>query len=149
MYVIAGTVPRTDIPIGRYCLSIYLHPELPDIVKASGLTQEDIDHKIEQQGREWLKAYRFNTENLPFARSAIRLTWGEWGIEHLTVPGNACGLDIDSSFGGPWLGGKALTPHNLDTADQQALLILVFTEFMYDVALFASDKHEYFQKRSV
>jgi hypothetical protein len=27
----------------------------------------------------------------------IRVEWGEWGPEHISVPGNACALDIDES----------------------------------------------------
>lgn len=46
---------------------------------------------------------------------SIRVSWGEWGPEHITVPGNACGLDICYGMGmSRRQGGKFLAPHNVD-----------------------------------
>ena len=57
---------------------------------------------------------------------SVRVSWGEWGPEHITVPGDACGLDIDRGFGySP--DGVALHPHNIDNMSQQILLLTIFT----------------------
>ena len=48
------------------------------------------------------------------------------GPEHITVPGNACGLDVDQGLGAP-RDGKVLQPHNIDSSNQVILLLTVFT----------------------
>jgi hypothetical protein len=58
----------------------------------------------------------------------LRVTWGEWGPEHMTVPGDACGLDISDSIYRP-LDGMVLSPHNVDTMKQAMLLVVVFSWF--------------------
>jgi hypothetical protein len=59
----------------------------------------------------------------------LRVTWGKWGPEHITVPGNACGLDVDENgFGSP-RDGACLNPHNVDSVNQAHLLLVVFTWF--------------------
>ena len=54
---------------------------------------------------------------------SIRFTFGKSGIENLTVPGNSCGLDIDSS-------GNRLISHNVDSLRQKMLLIVVYSDLM-------------------
>ncbi len=60
--------------------------------------------------------------------SELRIQWGEWGPEHITVPGDACGLDIDRCYPSP-PDGRALLPHNIDSIKQSMLLLVVFTWF--------------------
>lgn len=58
----------------------------------------------------------------------VMMRWGEWGLENIAVPGNACGLDISDDPGAP-LDGKLLLPHNVDSLSQKYLLLIVFTWF--------------------
>ena len=51
---------------------------------------------------------------------ALRISWGEWGLEHITVPGDACGLDIEHHTFGNTLDGPVLQPHNIDTWNQKS-----------------------------
>lgn len=103
-----------------------------------------------EESTVWLDAHRYDAmydpDNCSFDRDEtkplgpnachlyvpreIRISWGEWGPEHITVPGNACGLDVEYgySFGAP-PGGKVLLPHNVDSIYQASLLIVVFLFF--------------------
>jgi len=56
------------------------------------------------------------------------VAWGEWGPEHISVPGNACGLDLDDGIWAP-RGGRILLPHNVDSIAQSHLLLAVFLFF--------------------
>lgn len=141
MYLIRGLLPRTDIMLGAHGFMIGFDPCVKDKVADSGLDQAKIDAKIDMYKTEWLESCGYNPRShcgLP-----IRVKWGQWGPEHISVPGNACGLDIDRSSLGNWLGGPCLQPHNIDNRDQKMLLLMIFTEIMDDVALFArsSNKH--------
>lgn len=148
MYLIDGLHPRTDIPIGRFCLHVHLHPMMKELSKKCGLTQEMVNTKVEKLGPSWLTSCGFDSKLYEPARCAIRIAWGEWGIEHITVPGNACGLDIsDGAFGCVFRNGRTLSPHNLDSWGQQNLLLMVFTSFMADIAYRLCDQDvSYFGK---
>lgn len=58
----------------------------------------------------------------------LRVTWGKWGAEHIIVPGNACGLDVNTAGCFNLLKGMTLLPHNIDSWTQKQLLLIVFTE---------------------
>ncbi len=151
MYHITRLCPRTDIDMGRCGFSINLYPAWRQAVEDSKLTQHHIDTAIKNYHRAWLDGCGYDAifdpdkdplaeweeRNLgkkskpgPNARPlydihSIRVAWGEWGPEHITVPGNACGLDIDRSS----LTGCSLVPHNIDNFGQVILLLTVFTTF--------------------
>lgn len=127
---------------------LILHPMMKELAKKSGLTQDNVYAKIEKMGESWLDACGYKVELYRPARCAIRVAWGEWGIEHITVPGNACGLDIsDNSFSCVFMNGRTMSPHNLDSWQQQNLLIMVFTSFMMDIAYrVSSDDKTYFRR---
>lgn len=64
----------------------------------------------------------------------LRVVWGKWGPEHITVPGSACGLGLDECcIGGPFMGGAGLTPHNVDSWSQKNLLLLTFLQLASSV----------------
>lgn len=126
MYLIRNLCPRTDLDMGNHAFTIELSKEWPEYVKKSELTQEKINYLIAQRGNAWLDACGYDRmwqmeedspkKRLHEARSSIRVSWGEYGAEHITVPGNACGLDLDSHAFGCFLrGGKMLLPHNIDS----------------------------------
>jgi hypothetical protein len=135
MYLIKGLIPRTDISIGRYCLHIDLHPSLTEIVKKSDYSQEKADYYLKTNGERLLKIAGFTITSLDVHR--LRVSYGEWGLEHISVPGNACGLDIDQAMGCYFREGRTLVPHNLDSKMQQDLLVMIFCEITADVVLFA------------
>lgn len=158
MYSIDGLCPNGN-PLGGYGFSIHLAPAYREAVKLSGYTQEHADRTIEVFGREWLTKCGFNhyfdPENSSFgankhaipskdtkpsyAGTGLRIQWGEWGIEHITVPGNACGLDIDRrSLGNPFRGGASLHPHNVDSWSQVMLMLVAFTWLAQSVLISAS-----------
>ncbi len=55
------------------------------------------------------------------SRGAIVLSWGDWGLEHISVPGNGCGLDIDYNGCTAPKGGVVLLPHHVDSMQQAYL----------------------------
>ena len=155
-YSIANLYPAQTM--GGYGFSIRLWPLFQQGVKQVDLTQENINKAIENFGRGWLDSCGYSTmvdpdRELKFGDTLdrngkkplgpkayhlyqpreIRVSWGEWGPEHITVPGNACGLDIDKSFGSPKHGAQLL-PHNIDCWNQVNLILIVFTFFADNIA---------------
>mgnify|MGYP001618786528 CR=1 FL=1 len=146
MYLIHNFCPRTNIDMGRHGFTIELSPVWPELVKQSGITQKSVNQLIATLGNDWLDACGYNRlaeagTRLYEARSSIRITWGEWGPHHLEVPGNACGLDIDSNCSSPYhylsRESRLLCSHNVDSWNQKNLLMIMFTELASDVALFS------------
>lgn len=143
MYLIRGLCPRTDVMCGAHYFNVELSRDWPSLVEASGITQENVDHVIETNGRAWLDACGFKSSGLFDPRTSIRVAWGSWGTEHITVPGNACGLDIDHSdhsFGCFIENGRMLLPHNIDSWNQKNLLLIVFTEFAESIVCRSGDR---------
>lgn len=138
MYLIRGLLPRRQL--GGHGFEIELLACGPAMVAASGITQQMVDAKINQDGNEWLDSCGYDRlcsadgKRLHEARHALRVQWGTWGPEHISVPGNACGLDIDNCFG-RFEGSRVLTPHNVDCQRQQLILLIVFTTLADDVAV--------------
>ena len=51
----------------------------------------------------------------------------EVGLAHISVPGNACGLDLDFQSEEMYArAGFTLLPHNVDTSDQQSTLFAIW-----------------------
>lgn len=158
MYSIDGLLPSGH-PLGGYGFCIHLAPEFRDAVAKSGIKQSHVDHVVKTYGQEWLQKCGFSSyfdpENCTFrddgtpsipsketrplhSHREIRISWGEWGIEHISVPGNACGLDIDRDpRGSPFENGVTLYPHNVDSWSQVVLMLVAFTWFANSVFLFA------------
>lgn len=130
MYIIRGLMPRGDISLGRYCLCIELHPMMQEIVAASDYSQEKADYWLKLHGKQLLKQCEMEWAS----EHRLRVSYGPWGLEHISVPGNACGLDIDTSMC-LFRGGRILVPHNLDSKKQQDLLVLIFCEITSDIVL--------------
>lgn len=158
MYLIRNLCPCQGVDMGRHGFTIELGPEWLELVEKSGMTSEHVARLIETKGRMWLDACGFiaiydpdncghladkkkppgpNARPMYEPRTSLRFQWGRWGLEHLTVPGDACGLDLDSRMFGAYLGGAALTPHNIDSWKQKQLLLIVFCEVAEDIVLFA------------
>ena len=101
-----------------------------EIIK-SKLNQEDINNLIECDALDLLKNNGFDTDRYKgsnfLAKESFYIAWGEWGLEHITIPGtNATGLDIEDSPGAP-KNGRILVPHNIDHLRQASLLLAIFT----------------------
>jgi hypothetical protein len=148
-YDIIGLCPRTDIDTGQHGFHINLHPKWCGLVEASGIGQYQADHAIKEMGDSWLDACGYGQPfehdgkvgRLYEARSSIRVSWGEWGPEHITVPGSACGLDIERrGIGNPFRGGASLLPHNIDHWGQVQLLLIVFTFFAESLVIQSWEK---------
>jgi len=133
----------------RHDFFICLSKDWTKAVKSAALTQEQVSHAVKVHGRHWLDAcgyhQKFDPDNCGFEADQalppgpntkplygpehIRLRWGEWGIESLYVPGDACGLYLDHNVLGRVLDGPVLVPHNIDTWSQKQLLLIVFCWF--------------------
>jgi hypothetical protein len=150
MYHIRSLSPRTDISMGCHGFQIDLHPEFRDFVErtnvgGSKIEQGNIDRVIELSGNRWLDACGYSKihegRRLYEARSSLRVAWGEWGPEHIHVPGNACGLDIERDpLGCIFPGGVSLLPHNIDVWHQKQLLLIVFTDLAETILLLGRKK---------
>ncbi len=153
MYHIENLCPRTDINMGRCGFCVRLYPGFKAAVAKSGLDQQKVNTVIHDMHRVWLdgcgyvmmydpdadpraeweekhtgkKAKLGPRAHKLYGEHEIRVSWGEWGPEHITVPGDACGLDIGGGLKPP--GGECLCPHNVDNLSQVVLLLCVFTEF--------------------
>lgn len=125
-YHIKGLHPIHEY--GGYGFTIQLWPNTLGLVKRSKLNQEKINIAIETCGMDWLCACGYDTLRSD-PRFHINVLWGDWGVEHITVPGNSCGLDIDRGSIGAPQGGMILLPHNVDNWMQVQLLLVVFTWF--------------------
>jgi len=147
-YDIVGLCPRSDLSIGAWGFSIKLYPEFKNQVSQSELTADNARETISKLGRSWLdgcgfeEKYEIDGEEkwLYTPNQDLRVSWGEWGLEHITVPGNACGLDITGGIGAPIGGGKCLAPHNIDSMRQTMLLLVVFTWFTESIGILADGK---------
>jgi hypothetical protein len=143
-----------------FCIALW--PEWREAVARFNKTQSEINTVIEHCGRAWLDGCGFdamfdpdtnpmdqweakhlgkpikygpNARPLYEPKNALRVQWGLWGPEHITVPGDACGLDLDTSSIMCPKGGRRLTPHNVDNIRQAHLLLVVFTCFAESIIL--------------
>jgi hypothetical protein len=126
-YTIENFGPHRDngrLMPGGYGFNIKLYPGFKKLVAEYGnIDDEAIFNWRKRYGKWLLEDYGWQTDT-------IRIAWGEWGLEHIQVPGNACTLDYDtfSQLGAP-KDGIILTPHNVDTLQQAGCLLSVFTWF--------------------
>ncbi len=147
--------------MGRCGFCIHLWPAWKEATVKRALTPAQVHHAVGKLGNIWLDGCGFNQmfdpDKDPFAEwsernlgkkaplgpnarrlyeanNDLRVQWGGWGPEHITVPGNACGLDIDRGMMCP-PGGKTLVPHNVDSIQQAHLLLVVFLWFAGDLIL--------------
>lgn len=139
-----------------YPLQIEVWPQWRELVAASEISQAMANKAVESMGRHWLdssgydaiydpdenpldmwkekhmgepKKYGPDARPLYTPNMDLRVSWGEWGIEHINVPGDACGLDIDRAAIGAPRGGVTLYPHNMDSMNQAFLCLRVWTWF--------------------
>ncbi len=134
MYLIRHFCHLSDRSMGAHDFAIELHPDFRDRVAKSGITQEIVDSIIQEDGKEWLKAAGYGS---PLLIEKLRVKWGEWGPEHITVPGNSCGLDLEKRPSTVFRGGARLNPHNIDSLAQKYLLTIVFTELAVQATLYS------------
>lgn len=124
MYRLRGWFPHQHMNGASFC--IILTPKWKESVLKSGITQEQIDSLIENCGNAILEGHGRSSVEKHMIHCYIRVKWGEWGPEHITVPGDACGLDIDKHGWGCHDGEASLDPHNVDSISQSSMLLTVF-----------------------
>lgn len=126
MYKITGWFPNAKQQLGGCGFCIILTPKWKEAVINSSLTQEKIDNLIANLGKPLLEGHGRSCY-LDSPNSVLKISWGEWGVEHISVPGNACGLDIDSGFSlGCKNGERCLLPHNVDSIGQASMILALF-----------------------
>ncbi len=132
MYLIRGLEPMPEV-MAAHSFSIELSPQWRVMANESGLDQEKVNTKITRMSSAWIEAV-----GLKPGMREIRVDWGDWGPRHITVPGNACGLDIDERAFGTFIdGGAMLLPHNVDSWAQKQMLLMTFCSLAEDVVLFS------------
>lgn len=125
MYKIKSWCPNRENQMGGSAFSILLTPKWKEAVCKSDITQEYVDEILNSDlCKTYMRQHGFGERY-----SDIRISWGEWGIEHITVPGNACGLDIEYHPIGYWNGEVSLDPHNIDSIYQASLILTIFLLF--------------------
>lgn len=126
MYRLQGWCPNGEM--GGAGFNIILTPKWKEAVAKSEINQEKVDNLIQNTGNYILKGHRRDTVEEHMLYCYLRVIWGEWGPEHITVPGNACGLDIDTCCPGCLQEEVVLTPHNVDSVYQASMILTLFTE---------------------
>jgi hypothetical protein len=124
MYKIKSWLPSRR-PNGA-AFFIVLTDKFRKAVEKSKLTQENMDALIVNLGNAILSSLGYPEVDKNMLLCELRVKWGEYGPEHISVPGNACGLDIDTHFVGQLPGEVALMPHNIDTVSQASMLLSIF-----------------------
>ena len=138
-YRIEGFCPRTDISMGRWGFGIRMDTQYAWQLKQLPL-RDEWEERIVEIGTDAVKATllhdfkpMFDTPRLHFWENTCLLT-------NLSVPGNACGLDMDwrdfdhlqadaerdANYGITWL------PHNVDSWWQALSLLQVWLAW-YDL----------------
>lgn len=157
-YSIAGLCPVRGMGASGFMVRLY--PEFKTLVSNyKELDQTGANNVLKHQGRDWLDVCDFdgmydpdesfaerhfpgekerklgpNARKLYLPETSLRVSWGEWGPEHIDVPGNGCGLDLDKGLHAPH-GGRSLLPHNVDSPQQAMLLLIIFTWFADTLSL--------------
>lgn len=130
LYHIQGWNPFVKASMGGNGFYVLLFPDWKLAVQSyTDLTQESANQAVQTMFKSWLEGHGWESlakHDLP--KCSIRVTWGQWGPEHITVPGNACGLDISDGISAP-RNGKVLLPHNVDAGSQASLLLTIFLFF--------------------
>ena len=124
MYKIKSWLPSRR-PNGA-AFFIVLTDKFRQAVEKSKLTQENMDALIVNLGNPILSGHGYPEVDKNMLLCELRVKWGEYGPEHISAPGNACGLDIDTHFVGALPGEVALMPHNVDTIRQASMLLSIF-----------------------
>lgn len=124
MYKIKSWLP-SQRPNGA-AFFIVLTDKFRKAVEKSKLTQENMDALVMNLGNSILSGHGYPEVDKNMLLCNLRVKWGEYGPEHISVPGSACGLDVDTHFVGQLPGEVALMPHNIDTIKQASMLLSIF-----------------------
>lgn len=101
--------------------SIVLTQKWKRVVEQSYLNQDRINDMLGRIEERILKLHGYQGLSNEF-----RITWGEWGPEHITVLGNACGVDIETGGFGYEEDEAILNPHNVDSIIQASMILSLF-----------------------
>lgn len=112
--------PNLTQSMGGAGFCIVLYPAFKELASKSDLN-EKLPQFIKNMEPIWLQNHGLDVE--VFKRTT-RGTWGEWGLEHFSVSGNACGLDIGESL--RYENCMELSPHNVDSLRQASQLLTFF-----------------------
>ena len=128
MYRLLSWFPQQHNGCAGASFGIALTPEWLDAVNKSKLNQSAVNQLIDSIGNDILRGHGFDPVDEEEIHFRIRVGWGDWGPEHITVPGNACGLDIVHSPVGGFPGEIHLLPHNVDSLAQASMILTVFVK---------------------
>ncbi|MBR4040838.1 MAG: hypothetical protein IKJ09_00790 [Bacteroidaceae bacterium] len=128
MYRLLSWFPQQHNGCAGASFGIALTPEWLDAVNKSKLNQSAVNKLIDSIGNDILRGHGFDPVDEEEIHFRIRVGWGDWGPEHITVPGNACGLDIVHSPVGGFPGEIHLLPHNVDSLAQASMILTVFVK---------------------
>ena len=127
--------------MGGMGFQVQLFPQWKEEIAKLNLTQKEIDYWLEETGKHLYKEHFPQYESIG-GISDYNIMWGEWGPEHITVPGDACGIDKTDS-----IGIITLNPHNVDSFAQMSLLLTTFCHFA-DLIVTTMLYRQYQEKRN-
>lgn len=144
MYLIRGMGPIAHLTLSRHNFLINLSPKFKEMVRLAGLSQKSISAFVNDNAALWLDECGFSSKLYKYLGGFHQPTvrWGEWGPECITVPGNACGIGIESGgnmhniYGEK---GETLCPHNIDTLQQKMLILMIFGELAETIGVLNYD----------
>ena len=105
---------------GGCAFSIWVSPKFLVAAKELGLTVDK---------DRFLKSAEYICKEAGFESSfpVARLQWGEYGLMHIEVPGEASGLDYDYTYNHEVERcGAKYSPHNVDSHRQQSALMAIW-----------------------
>jgi len=115
LWTIEGWTCSQEMHGGSF--TIWASPKFLEVAREIEYDEE----KIQERARLIIKKAGFEIyEYMKFLR------FGEWGLMHFDVPGNACGLDFDYHGGDALRNGASFLPHNVDNARQQSALMAIW-----------------------
>lgn len=117
LWRIDGWSSRAAISQGS-SFSIWVSPKFLQAAKEIEYDEE----KVQARARAIIKEAGFKQveDHQRFLR------FGEFGLMHFDVPGNACGLDFDYSEQDVMKRGVRFAPHNVDNTLQQSALMTIW-----------------------
>lgn len=151
-YELMGFYPRTDISLGAWGFGVRLDAKFAAEVKKHKIAP-NIHDKMQEMGKELVSTIFRGSEQ----RKWIRPPYNFWDdtclLTNVTVPGDACGLDMDHSdfiglsrlgeYSSPY-DSVTYGPHNVDNMMQATALLAAWCRW-YDMvyALIGRSKDEF------
>lgn len=128
MYRIYDWLPSKNAIFSGAGFSIVLTKEWQKLFKEKGLSQEELNRIVEVYEKTILEGHNFEY-NKDYPQIGVVYD-EEWGINRISVPGDACGL-IHAVCEPMWNareGERELKSHNMDSVAQASMTLALFLQ---------------------